>query len=280
MYARHFGLRERPFELTPNPRYLFLTPHHREALAAIQYAVASRRGIAVLIGEAGTGKTTIVHAALQGRAAAAVVHLNNPTLTRAEFIEYLARAFSLSAEARTSKAAFLFEITRALEARRARDEMTAVIVDEAHSLPLELLEEVRLLANIETTTDKLLPVVLAGQPELADVLNRPELRQLKQRVAVRAHLSALSARETEAYVTGRTKIAGGRAGLFTAEALAEIHLRSRGIPRTISVICDNALVTAFAAGAPQVDRTIVLEVCDEFDLQAADAPIRPVARFA
>src|SRR5437867_2481121 len=170
MYLRCYGLQEAPFELTANPRYLFLTPQHREALSNLQYGLFSAKAITVLIGEAGTGKTTLLQAALDSERCRSVqcVYLNNPALTRAEFIELLARRFGLSQRAEESKAALLTELEAVLQERRARGQITALVVDEAQSLSLELLEEIRLLANSETTTDKLLPVVLAGQPELSD----------------------------------------------------------------------------------------------------------------
>ena len=193
MYERFYGLRELPFELTPNPQYLFLTERHRGALCNLQYGITARRGITLLIGEAGTGKTTLVHAALGlvNRDDARCVYLNNPTLTRAEFVQFLAHGFGLSADASQSKAVFLRELEHALLGRLSSGVVSALLIDEAQSLPHELLEEIRLLANMETDTQKLLPVVLAGQPELADRLNEPALRQLKQRVALRCDLGLL-----------------------------------------------------------------------------------------
>jgi general secretion pathway protein A len=193
--------------------------------------------------------------------------VSNPTLTRSEFVEYLARAFSLSDEARTSKTAFLFELLEVLTRLHADGGQAALIVDEAQCLPHELMEEVRLLANIETHEAKLLPVLLVGQPELEERLNNHDLRQLKQRIAVRAALVPLTPEETAAYIQGRIRIAGGRGpSLFTAEAVDEIHAFSQGIPRTISVICDNALISAFAVGAGRVDRAMVRDICADFDL--------------
>jgi hypothetical protein len=161
-----------PFDLSPNPKYLLMTPRHREALANL-HAISSRKSITLLLGEAGTGKTTLVRAALESDACrgARILHLNNPALNRNEFIEFLARGFDLGAEAMTSKTAMLHELERVLRERRAEGETIALVIDEAQSLSHELLEEIRLLANIETSTEKLLPVVLAGQPELADRLN-------------------------------------------------------------------------------------------------------------
>jgi type II secretory pathway predicted ATPase ExeA len=279
MYTDFFGLRELPFELTPNPKYLLLTARHREALANLQYGISSRKGLTLLVGEAGTGKTTLVHAALQSDAcrAARILHLANPMLSRDEFVECLARGFDLSGDARASKSAMLNELQLALHRRRAEGVTTALVIDEAQVLPEDLLEEVRLLANIETASEKLLPVVLAGQPELAERLNQHSLRQLKQRVALRCTLGLLDQLETHAYVTGRLRIAGaGQAAIFTREALDLVHVRSGGVPRLISVICDNALVNAYAAGVKPVPADIVAEVCEDFDLrQAAPRAISP-----
>ena len=279
MYERYYGLRELPFDLTPNPRYLYLTPKHREALSNLHYGLANRRGVTLLVGEAGTGKTTLVRALLEREPfrGAAIAYLNNPSLTRAEFVEFMARTFGLSERAASSKTVMLFELDALLRERAAQGVITALIVDEAQAMPIDLLEEVRLLANIETPTAKLLPVVLAGQPQLAERLNDPALRQLKQRVALRCDLRPLDFKEVAAYITGRIRIAGGEASpLFTREAVELIHRCSRGIPRTISVICDNALVTGFAADKRPIGREIVESVCQDFDLKPASAE-RPVA---
>lgn len=269
MYQRYYGLRELPFELTPNPKFLFLSPRHTEALSNLQYGLFSAKPLTVLIGEAGTGKTTLLRAALESDRCRNVrcVYLNNPALTRSEFVETLARRFDLSPRASESKAVLLAELEGVLRERRARGEITALVVDEAQSLTVELLEEIRLLANIETATDKLLPLVLAGQPELSDRLNDPALRQLKQRVALRCDLALLDLTETASYIASRIRTAGGDASrLFTREAVVLIHEHSRGIPRTISVMCDNALVSGMALGRQPVDRAIVAEVSRDFDL--------------
>ena len=271
MYESFYGLRERPFELTPNPRFLFMTSRHREALTTLEYGLSARTGVALLIGDAGTGKTTIVHAALQSQQVrqSLAVYLNNPSLTRNEFIEFLAAGFGLSAEAAASKTRCLAELTEALAARHNAGSMSALIIDEAQCLPDALLEEVRLLANIESASEKLLSIILAGQPELAVRLNHPSLRQLKQRIGLRCALEPLSVAETTAYISARVRTAGGEATtLFTPEAVQLVHARSGGIPRTISVICDNALVSGFALDRRPIDRTIVLEVCGDFDFAA------------
>lgn len=279
MYEAFFGLRDRPFDLTPDPRYLVLTPAHREALSSIEYGIASRKGITLLVGDAGLGKTTVIRAALaQARSRVHCVHLHNPALTRDEFVEMLATMFALSEAARRSKAVLLLELESLLRQRELAGETTVLIVDEAQSLPLELLEELRLLANIETNERKLLSVIMAGQPELALRLNEQPLRQLKQRVALRCTLRPLTAHETASYLVGRLAAAGavGAIQVFTREAVAAIHDASKGIPRTISVIADNALLTAFALGARPATRQIVLDVCKDFDLSVADvAPAEP-----
>jgi general secretion pathway protein A len=274
MYEKFFKFRERPFDLTPNPRYLVLTDVHREALSNLEYAIATRKGITLLVGEAGAGKTTLIRSAIARQADRVhCVHLNNPTLTRSEFVEMLAEVFGLSDKARASKTDLLLELHKLLAERREAEEATVLIVDEAQSLPLELLEEIRLLANIETETEKLLTVIMAGQPELADRLNDRSLRQLKQRVALRCELRPLTAQETAAYLAGRIKAAGGiGAQVFTREAVTRIHEFSGGIPRTISVIADNALLTGFALQQRPVTSQIVLDVCKDFDLEAADHP--------
>jgi general secretion pathway protein A len=273
MYRHFFGLRERPFDLTPNPRFLVLTEAHKEALSNLEYAIASRCGITALIGEAGTGKTTIIRAALERQPQQVhTVYLHNPALTRGEFVETLATRFELSEAARTSKAVLLAELETALRDRLARGESSALIVDEAQSLPLELLEEIRLLGNIETSETKLLSIILAGQPELGARLRDDALRQLKQRIALRCELRPLTQSETAGYLAGRLRAAGGvGAQIFTREAVILIHKRSAGIPRLASVIANNAMVSAFAMQRRPVSSQIVDEVCRDLDLTGAGA---------
>lgn len=284
MYLGHYGFRELPFELTSDPRFLFYTPRHREALGNLEYGLSAAKAVTVLIGEAGTGKTTLLQAALASKGCRHVrcVYLHNPALTRSEFVEMLSRQLSLGTAAEQSKTALLMELESTLKQRRAAGEIVALVVDEAQSLGVDLLEEIRLLANIETHAAKLLPVVLAGQPELAARLNAPELRQLKQRVALRCEIAPLTVSETAAYIAHRIRVAGGDAvRVFSREAIVLIHEKARGIPRTISVICDNALVTGFALGRPLLDRDIVADVCRDFDLGTApDLPARADAPAA
>jgi general secretion pathway protein A len=269
MYKDFFGLREMPFELTADPTFLFLTDGHREALGNLQYGLSAAKALTLLIGEAGTGKSTLLQAALASDRCRRVrcIYVNNPTLTRTEFVELLARGFHLSAEASRSKTVLLEELESALRRQHALGAVTALVVDEAQSLSDELLEEVRLLANIETFAEKLLPLVLMGQPELADRLEQQTLRQLKQRVALRCELVPFTLPETALYIARRIEKAGGAAiRLFTREAVMLVHEHARGIPRIINVICDNALVHAMALGKQPVPQDIIREVCRDFAL--------------
>jgi general secretion pathway protein A len=279
MYESFYALQERPFDLTANPRFLFLASGHREALSNLQFGIDANKGITLLIGEAGTGKTTLIRAALEQQRGtnAAIVYLSNPTLTRGEFYEFLASGFQLSAAASHSKTVFLQELEQTIRRRRAAGGISALIVDEAQSMPHELLEEIRLLANLETTNEKLLPVVLTGQPELATRLNQPELRQLKQRVALRCSLPPFDLRESAAYIAKRIRVAGGdSASVFTREAVEAIFRGSQGIARTISVVCDNALINGFALQRRPVDADIVIDVCQDFDLLRSGSVEAPV----
>ena len=281
MYESFYGFRERPFDLTPNPRFLVMTDVHREALSNLEYGIASRTGITLLVGDAGTGKTTLIRTALERQPERVhCVHLQNPALTRGEFVEMLAWRFELSDRARESKTALLLELEDVLKRRADAGESTVLLIDEAQSLPRDILEEIRLLANIETNERKLLSVIMAGQPEVTSLLNDESLRQLKQRVALRCELRPLTLQETAGYIAGRIRSAGGvGAQVFTREAVTLIHERSRGIPRTISVICDNALLTGFAVGQRPVNSSTIREVCRDFDLgreaAASEFPSEP-----
>jgi type II secretory pathway predicted ATPase ExeA len=273
MYEKFFGLDQRPFDLTPNPKYLFLTASHREALSNLDYGITAGTGVTVLVGEAGTGKTTLIRAALESRKTGKThaVYLNNPTLTRAELLEFLAREFTLGPDAAASKTRLLEKLEIELRRAYAEGVTTTLVIDEAQSLPHDLLEEIRLLANIETATEKLLPIVLAGQPELAERLNHQSLRQLKQRVGLRCQLRPLDLSETGQYIIARVAVAGGKAAtIFTREAVHLIYEHSRGIPRTVSVICHNAMISAFAMNRKPITADVIREVCDDFDLPGGD----------
>jgi len=275
MYETYYGLQERPFDLSPNPRFLCFTPQHREALAHLEYGLAGRPGVTVLVGEAGTGKTTLVRKALQASSGAStIVHLSNPTLTRAEFYEYIAAGFGFSDEVGRSKIQFLRDVESVLNDPAAP--RLALIVDEAQSVPYELLEEIRLLTNAESSIGRSIAVVLVGQPELGRRLDEARLRQLKQRVVLRCELTPLSLKDTAAYISARVKTAGGEATrLFSRDAVIAIHQYSTGIPRVISVICDNALVNGFAADQKPVGAGTVMEVCRSLALPLDDAKPAP-----
>lgn len=281
MYQAFCGLREPPFELTPNPKFLYFSPRHREALSILEYGLAAAKSLTVLLGDVGTGKTTLIKAALESERCRHVhcITISNPALRRDEFLTILAARCGLSTDAGRSKGVLLDELERVLASRRARGEVVALVVDEAQSVETELLEEIRLLSNLETESEKLLPLVLAGQPEFAERLEAPSLRQVKQRIALRCELSSFELADTAACIAHRITMAGGTPSeLFTLEAVTLIHEIARGIPRTISVLCDNALVCAMAQDRKPVDQLMVLEVAKDLNFPAPHlAPAAPRA---
>ena len=280
MYENFYGFTELPFELTANPKYLFLSDTQREALSNLQYGLFAAKAMTLLVGEAGTGKTTLIQAALASDFCRDVrcVYLSNPTLRPDDFVRQLALKFQLGSEAGESKALLLERLEKLLTERQAAGQVTALVVDEAQSLSHEMLEEIRFLVNIETPTAKLLPVVLAGQPELAARLEEPNLRQLKQRVTLRSILHPFELEETAAYIASRITTAGGVPGrIFSLEAVTLIHEFSGGIPRTISVICDNVLVNGMALGRNLIDRATVMEVCRDLHLTQRAPEAQPPA---
>jgi general secretion pathway protein A len=275
VYSEFYGLSERPFDLTLDLRFLFLSGPHREALSNLEYGITGRKGFTLLLGDAGLGKTTLIHTVLgmQLNHDTKVVHISNPTLSRTEFFRTLAAGFGLSDRAASDKSVFLKELEDRLRDRFAAGALTILVIDEAQSLPHDLLEEIRLLGNIETQTEKLLPVVLAGQPELSERLNETSLRQLKQRIALRCELRPLSLSDCAAYVAARLRIAGGKPReIFTRDAIQAVHAASKGVPRAVNVLCDNALIAGFARGERPVGRTILEEVCRDFDVLLPIAP--------
>src|SRR6267378_3692027 len=267
MYAEFYGLRELPFALTPDPRYIYFTPSHTEVMANLHYGVESGKGLIVVTGEVGTGKTTILRWMMQRLDRTVMVaYIFNPRLSVPEFYQHLAALFDI--QNWETKSDLLIELGKVLETRHSRGLRTVLIIDEAHGLSPYVLEEVRLLGNFESDTAKQLQIVLTGQPELRNVLNYPDLRQLKQRVALRCVIKALpTVEETDRYITSRLLASGAeRTDIFSREAIDHIFRCSEGIPRNINNLCDNALLAGYAAGELTVGRTIVEEVAEGFDM--------------
>lgn len=264
MYAAHFGLTERPFSLAPDPRYLFLSDGHREALAHLVYGLQGG-GFVQLTGEVGTGKTTVSRALLdQLPTEVDVAMVFTPRVTAVELLATVCQELRIDVPPDTTSAKVLVDaLSRRLLDTHARGRRTVVIIDEAQNLSMEVLEEVRLLTNLETTREKLLQVILIGQPELVEMMQRPELRQLAQRVTARYHLRPFKLAGTEAYVHHRLEVAGQREPIFTRAALWIVHRRSGGIPRLINNICDRALLGAFARGKRRVTARIARRAAAE-----------------
>lgn len=266
MYRQFYGLRDIPFSLTPDPRFLYFTASHREVMANLHYGIQHGKGLIVATGEVGTGKTTMLRAMLARLDRSVLTaYIFNPGLTVAEFYHYLATSFGITQY--SSRSDLLMKLGKLLMMRHARGLRSVIIVDEAQGLDNKLLEEIRLLLNFETYTEKQLQIILAGQPELRQVLNDPALRQLKQRISLRCEIKPLRVDEVSAYIRARLKTAGAtRLDLFTPEAVALIYRAAEGIPRLINNICDNALLTGFAMSAQQITPDIVTEVVEALDL--------------
>lgn len=284
MYQSFFGLTKEPFAMTPDPAFLFLTGAHREALAGLCYAVLGGKGFVVLTGDAGTGKTTLLTKMLQSvpasRATFSVVL--NPMLSPDEFLEMALLDFGIE-KVPASKAQRLVLLREFLTESRKQGKISVLVVDEAHQLAPSVLEEIRLLSNFELADAKLLQIVMAGQNELAKVLNREDLRQLKQRISVRLTLPALSRTDVEHYIQHRWAKAGGQTHPFSPEALGQITHWSAGIPRLVNVLCDNALVLAFGEGSTAVTAANVAEVASDLEMRegpAARTALRPRTRAA
>ena len=275
MYKQFFGLARNPFEISPDPFFYHPTPRHNEALANLHYGVGRRKGFIVITGEVGTGKTLLVRCLLAElrKNNIAFGYVFNPLLPVVEFFQYIMADLGLPHAGRT-KTEMLLDLNRFLIQRHARGLITALVVDEAQALRRELLEEVRLLTNLETSQQKLLQIVLLGQPELEVVLDSQELRQLKQRVALRCQLLPLDSQQTRSYVLSRLERAGGQADppIFSPEALDQIYECSRGIPRVINTLCENSMVNAFAREQRPVTPDIVSEVAADFRLTPPALP--------
>src|SRR5580658_8920925 len=277
MYKPFFKLARNPFDLTPDPVCFVPTERHNEALAALYHGVRQHKGFVVLTGEVGTGKTLLLRCLLgllKGSKDVAYAYLFNGRLSPTEFLQYILADFGLPVTGK-SKCELLLDLGHFLTARGQMNMTTVLIVDEAHHLSADILEEVRLLSNLETTDDKLLQIVLVGQPELDEKLDSVGLRQLKQRIAVRTQLGPLSAAEAKRYISRRLQIAGRdplSTPLFPEETIATVHCFSRGLPRLINTICENSLIAAYAKRMPVVTPDIVEYVAKEFRLDVVSQP--------
>jgi general secretion pathway protein A len=277
MYHSFFGFTRNPFDLVPDPTCFVATRRHNEALASLYYGVRWHKGFIVVTGEVGTGKTLLLRCLLRLLRASkdvAYAYVFNSRLEPTEFLQYIVSDFGLPAAGK-NKSELLLELGRFLVARGARKQTTVLIIDEAHHLSSEVLEEVRLLSNLETTDEKLLQIVLVGQPELDETLDAVDLRQLKQRIALRARLGSLDASESREYIAKRLQIAGAdpaRPPIFSPEAILAIYHYSQGLPRLINSISENALIAAYARQLSTVPAEIIEDVAREFRL---DRLVRP-----
>lgn len=266
MYLNFYGLKEKPFNTTPDPKFLYLTPSHSEALAQILYGVQESKGFIVLTGEIGTGKTTLLQTLLRrlnGGTEAAFIF--NSKLPFNAILEYMLKDFGIDKNART-RAQRLFALNNFLIERRRSGQNTVLIIDEAQNLEPPDLEQVRLLSNFETPTEKLLQILLVGQPELKAKLDLPELRQLKQRIALRCSIRPLAAGEVLDYIKHRLRIAGaGDLGLFTDPAVSRISEYTEGNPRLVNIICDHCLLFAYADQQRRVDQETVVQAIEYLD---------------
>jgi general secretion pathway protein A len=269
MYKEFFGLRANPFNVNPDPRYLFLTRHTEEALACLTYGIQSRKGFVLLTGEVGTGKTTLINKLLEWLRAQQVptAFIFNSRMNVPQFLDYMMADFGLPSDTR-SKSQILIRLYNWLLERYRAGETAVLIVDEAQNLPDEVLEEIRMMTNLETFTEKLLQIVLVGQTELEHRLKHPNLRQLRQRLTLRAKTHPLTAEESRAYIHQRLRIAGSNGQqIFDPEALTAIHRYSGGIPRIVNLLCEHCLVSAFVDQQKTVSTAVVDAVARDFDLE-------------
>jgi general secretion pathway protein A len=268
MYKDFFGLKANPFNVNPDPRFLFLTRHTEEALACLTYGIQSRKGFVLLTGEVGTGKTTLLNKLMEWLRVqqVATAFIFNSQMNVPQFLEYMMADFGIPCDSK-SKSQILLKLYNWLLDRYRAGETAVLIVDEAQNLSDEVLEEIRLMTNLETFTEKLLQIVVVGQPELEQKLKQPNLRQLRQRLTLRAKTHPLTLEETRAYVAQRLRIAGSNGQqIFDPEALAVIHRYSAGIPRVVNLICEHCLVSAFVDHEKVIRSSVVEAVARDFDL--------------
>src|ERR1700732_2569196 len=247
MYKKFFGLKKNPFNVNPDPRYLFLTHYTQEALACLTYGIETRKGFILLTGEVGTGKTTLINKLLEWlhKERVSTAFGFNPRLSFSQFFDFMMADFGIPCESR-QKGQMLLKLNQWLLERYQAGERAVLIVDEAQNLSPQMLEEIRLLTNLETSTEKLLQIVLSGQPELEEKLKLPQLRQLRQRIMLRCRTTPLSEEQTRDYIAERLRIAGASGELiFAAKTVETIHLYSMGIPRVTNLLCEHALVSSY-----------------------------------
>jgi type II secretory pathway predicted ATPase ExeA len=278
MYRSFFGLRALPFGASPDPRFLFLRPQIREALACLQYGIAARKGFVVMTGEVGTGKTTLLRSVLdtfaKGRISTAFVF--NPCLDVLDFFEFVLTDFGIPPRTRT-KSGMLLQLNNWLIERFQAHQLCAIVVDEAQDLSWELLEEIRLLTNLETSSEKLVQIVLSGQPELEERLHDSRVRQLRQRVSLWCRTQPLTGEETRDYIAERLRIAGASETIFLPEATELVHHYSKGIPRIVNLICEHSLISAYVEQIKPIPAYIVEAVGLELDLVQHPFTISPSA---
>jgi general secretion pathway protein A len=270
MYKSFYNLKRNPFDITPDPSFLFPTSRHNEALSALYYGVRRHKGFVVLTGEVGTGKTVLLHYVLQlfkQSKDVAYAYIFNGRLSPVEFLQYFASDLGLPVSSK-NKGELLLQIAHYVIGRSQRNLTTALVVDEAHHLSAEILEEIRLLSNLETPQEKLLQILLVGQPELDEKLDSVSLRQLKQRIALRSHLLPLNSNETKGYIERRLQLAGcpHPLALFPPETIAAVYQHSQGLPRLINTVCENALIAAYARQMRSVSPYIIDDIATDFRL--------------
>ena len=278
MYKKFFGLRENPFNVNPDPRFLFSTRHTEEAFAVLTYGIQARKGFITLTGEVGTGKTTLLNKLLDWlhEQSLATAFVFNSRLNVTQFLDFMMADFGITCDTRL-KSQVLIRLNQWLLERYRAGETAVLIVDEAQNLSQQVLEEIRLLTNLETATEKLLQIVLSGQPELEQKLNQPGLRQLRQRITLRCRTYALTMEETAGYIQERLQIAGADGlSIFSAEAIEAVHRYARGIPRVVNLLCEHALISAFVDQKRPVQVGTIDEVAREFDLHRIDPIAQPV----
>lgn len=279
MYKNFFGLRENPFNVSPDPKYLFLTERVQETLSSLMYGIQSRKGIITLTGEVGTGKTTLVNRLLDWlrQQPTKTAFLFNSRMNSSQLFDFVLAEFDIPCESR-SKSQQLMKLNQWLTDRFRAGETAILILDEAQNLTFPVLEEIRLLTNLETSSEKLLQIVLSGQPEFEEKLNLPQLRQLRQRVMIRCKTAPLTKEQTHDYIHERLRIAGAACGqepIFSSAAMDTAHLYSLGIPRVVNLLCEHALINGYVEQQRPIQPKIVEDVAREFQLDEVEPTASP-----